>query len=576
MEEIVEHLKHRGFEEVYVPSTAKGRNFRGSVEIEGEVIRLDLVFYSQEYDYPNVYLTDWDHLPAIRDKYSGPHINTEGLVCHTDTSIDWWDVTLATRYIDGVLEQVEKILSDNLLGRHDYNEVLRDLDGYWPSSGTIYLSEKLSSGVTYRSFFRNNQHWVGTESNHWLNSVQQTGINTPWIVVHSKQNLIPDLKAWPPKNLGDLSRWIYTADKGKTSLQTLFRLLKPLCKTNKSRHSRHLSSKHVGVIFTSPDFTQNEPQQAQFAVKIELPSHLQISVQQGREKALRTSFFNTKTEIRKYSIQRGDPTYIHNRNLDSGTKTLKNKSILIVGAGTIGSFLADILCSFGAGSGAKGSLTIVDYDTLKVENIGRHLLGMSSVGRSKAKSLAEHLLLKFPHLDISFHNSSVFDTEIQKLLNKKQIIINASGCQTTSIGLEQLIRRTKREPHPIVLHSWIMGKGLAAISFISQSTKDPCYRCLWQFNNDRHKFRFELSPGGIDEGIVRAGCHNSYHPFPVMASISAANLAARVLYEHLNNELKNTLQFDILDPLNCMNRPNTSPNKLRNCPICSKKNDGDG
>lgn len=74
---------------------------------------------------------------------------------------------------------------------------------------------------------------------------------------------------------------------------------------------------------------------------------------------------------------------------------LAGKHITIVGCGSFGSALADMLVRAGL-----GALTLVDPETLSVENIGRHLLTSRDLGKAKVHALAERLREVNPELEV--------------------------------------------------------------------------------------------------------------------------------------------------------------------------------
>ncbi len=74
---------------------------------------------------------------------------------------------------------------------------------------------------------------------------------------------------------------------------------------------------------------------------------------------------------------------------------LVRQRIAIIGCGSFGSALADILVRAGA-----GDLTLIDPELLSIENIGRHILTSNDVGQPKAHALARRLLEVNPELDV--------------------------------------------------------------------------------------------------------------------------------------------------------------------------------
>lgn len=74
---------------------------------------------------------------------------------------------------------------------------------------------------------------------------------------------------------------------------------------------------------------------------------------------------------------------------------LARERISIVGCGSFGSALADMLVRAGV-----GKLTLIDPEALAIENIGRHVLASNDIGQPKADALARRLLEINPELDV--------------------------------------------------------------------------------------------------------------------------------------------------------------------------------
>ncbi len=79
------------------------------------------------------------------------------------------------------------------------------------------------------------------------------------------------------------------------------------------------------------------------------------------------------------------------------TGPIEAMNILLVGAGALGSSLAELLVRLGC-----EKITIVDGDTLSVGNFSRHTLDMTSLPFLKAPELAQRLNSIFPFVNVSF------------------------------------------------------------------------------------------------------------------------------------------------------------------------------
>lgn len=70
-----------------------------------------------------------------------------------------------------------------------------------------------------------------------------------------------------------------------------------------------------------------------------------------------------------------------------------------MGCGTIGGYLSDMLVKAGAGS-CGGKLTLVDFDGLLPQNIGRHRLGFPDLLSNKAEAMAKELKRLSPGVEV--------------------------------------------------------------------------------------------------------------------------------------------------------------------------------
>ena len=121
-------------------------------------------------------------------------------------------------------------------------------------------------------------------------------------------------------------------------------------------------------------------------------------------------------------------------------ETVTNKTIAVIGAGAIGSAISELLVRAGT-----YNLVILDDETLEAGNLVRHTLTIKSLGKNKAKELAERLNKVSPHAKIealskTFPPTTPVDIAI---VHKAHIIIDCTG---SDVVLEQLKRFAWEEP----------------------------------------------------------------------------------------------------------------------------------
>lgn len=99
--------------------------------------------------------------------------------------------------------------------------------------------------------------------------------------------------------------------------------------------------------------------------------------------------------VKPMAIDRADPAWIHGRAFDLEAQQIADKHVWVIGCGSLGGLIIRGLASAGV-----GRLTLVDGESLEVPNLGRHVLTARSLGRPKAKALAEQLREQLPHLQV--------------------------------------------------------------------------------------------------------------------------------------------------------------------------------
>lgn len=87
-------------------------------------------------------------------------------------------------------------------------------------------------------------------------------------------------------------------------------------------------------------------------------------------------------------------------------EVLANTLISIIGCGSFGSALADMLVRAGL-----GRLTLIDPESLSSDNLGRHILTSKDVGRAKVDAVAERLREVNPDLQVEARREKFRDAD---------------------------------------------------------------------------------------------------------------------------------------------------------------------
>jgi molybdopterin/thiamine biosynthesis adenylyltransferase/rhodanese-related sulfurtransferase len=170
-----------------------------------------------------------------------------------------------------------------------------------------------------------------------------------------------------------------------------------------------------------------------------------------------------------------DRTARHARHLvmpeigPAGQDRLDQASVLIVGAGGLGSPAALYLAAAGV-----GRIGIVDPDVVDVSNLQRQILHDTGwIGRLKVESAADRLTRLDPALTIETHPVLLEAANAAELIATYDVVIDASDNFPTRYLLNDAVMHTGA---PLVHGSVFRFEGQASVFLPHEG---PCYRCLF-------------------------------------------------------------------------------------------------
>ena len=267
-----------------------------------------------------------------------------------------------------------------------------------------------------------------------------------------------------------------------------------------------------------------------------------------------------QADIFLMTTSRIDDQYVVSRNNPS-LKNLENKTIALVGCGSIGGFLASFLVKLGAGTGT-GQLVLIDNDTFEANNIGRHFLGWNSLGQTKVKALKSELYRLMPTNNISYLEKdatklSFFDLE------KFDLVIDATGEEAIGNHLCSLLRSKP------LLSLWIEGNGWAVRGLLRTKSTQACYHCIRQYELE-DKLLAVQNPQKL---VLHGGCRSQYVTYPISVAVQAACLGTDMAIDWANNIVNPTLRTRLTDSSKILNTSDFTPEPHPNCPLCNPVNE---
>ena len=451
-------LRARGFL-IYLNDPSKPLEFRGALSAEGTTVQASLALDRAYTTIPKIRLLS---IPKPLVGRLTPHLSPSGDLCYLAEQSTVFDV------FDPAGQVLQCInLAENLLGRLLRGEAIDDVAGeffaYWGVKSPVFLSDLAEGGaglVEELHFAKPDTGGVTVLSDSRERTLRK--MKVAGFVFKAKRGTVRVVSTtanpagrhgpWPPATAAALLAWQQSMDK-RCSKQ----LRKKLLASVRARAQRTV------VIVNSPktsygaivDFYRPEP-----------------SKSGARRSPFRRVHVLKRAKVTPINLARIDDQYLAERSSPNGP-TLLGKKIALLGCGTIGGFLAELLAKQGAGAG-NGELALVDIQELMPENIGRHQLGFADVFRHKAVALRDRLQKSAPSANVT-----AICLDIRQIkLSGYDLVVDATGEE----ALGHWLARTLTSDFVPSISVWLEASGAVARAVRRTDPGHACVRCLLSDN----------------------------------------------------------------------------------------------
>ncbi len=246
----------------------------------------------------------------------------------------------------------------------------------------------------------------------------------------------------------------------------------------------------------------------------------------------------TESEIHRYSrhILLGEVGGV-------GQAKLRAASVLIIGAGGLGSPLALYLAAAGV-----GRIGIVDDDVVELSNLQRQIAhGMADLGQPKVASAQAAMSAINPEVSVEAYQMRLDASNVHGLIAGYDLVCDGSDNFKTRFMLNDACVAGKRT---LVSASVLRFEG--QLSTFKPHTGGPCYRCLYP----------EAPPDGMVPSCGEAGV------FGAVTGVMGTLQATEVLKELLGIGQSLSGRLLLWDALGAMFRT-ISFKRDPHCPVCS-------
>ncbi|HTY38183.1 MAG TPA: molybdopterin-synthase adenylyltransferase MoeB, partial [Bacteroidota bacterium] len=152
-----------------------------------------------------------------------------------------------------------------------------------------------------------------------------------------------------------------------------------------------------------------------------------------------------------------------------GQRKLKSSSVLLIGAGGLGSPAALYLAAAGV-----GRIGVVDFDVVDESNLQRQILhSTADVGRSKLQSASERIRALNPNVEVEQHEVHLDSTNALDIVRTYDVVVDGTDNFPTRYLVNDACVLLQK---PNVYGSIFRFEGQASVF---HAGKGPCYRCLY-------------------------------------------------------------------------------------------------
>jgi len=225
-----------------------------------------------------------------------------------------------------------------------------------------------------------------------------------------------------------------------------------------------------------------------------------------------------------------------------GQRRLKAASVLLIGAGGLGSPLSMYLAAAGV-----GRLGLVDFDVVDESNLHRQIVhGTKNVGRPKVQSAQERIFDVNPHVQVDLHETQLTAANAIAIARPYDLIIDGTDNFPTRYLANDVSVLLKKVN---VYGSIFRFEGQASV--FAPHLGGPCYRCLYP----------EPPPPGSVPSCAEAGVLGI---LPGIIGIIQATEAVKLIIGRGDSLMGRLLLFDALQ----MKFRELKLRRNPNCPIC--------
>ncbi|HEX2093383.1 MAG TPA: ThiF family adenylyltransferase [Longimicrobiaceae bacterium] len=185
-------------------------------------------------------------------------------------------------------------------------------------------------------------------------------------------------------------------------------------------------------------------------------------------------------------------------------------------------------------------LTLVDADTLSVENTFRHVLGRKYWGKNKAEGLKTEIDAKLPYARVKAVANSLQGAISAGIMDPSafDLVICALGNPTVELAFDEYLHRLPR--HPPAIYTWLEPFGIGGHAVATGNAPGGgCFTCLYTSPVEaedelRNRAAFSVPDPARPFARAISGCASLHTPYGSVDAARTATLAAGLAVDVLS------------------------------------------
>lgn len=542
-------MHKEGFVLEYSPQIRYEAIYKGRLDVNGLIISVKVCFPSiKKLSLPAIFLDETpDQFPPVTPNYF-PGSN---YLCYADNQLAYIDIIKLESQIKGCLQIASDLISDLIEGKNP-DKTKSEFLVYW-QGGDLYYDKDNSHNTELGVYSENTSKnptdldstWLLTSHSnkrYYSNFTNELGRVLSY-TIKCENPLVATDKYFPPSTLFELKEWLKISNN-----KAVNGLNKAFIETVKNR-----KNPSIALVLEAPN---TKICVLVFHIKPRQQNHLKP------EKLL---FGNAakRIKISRMGLYPIDEISLILRNspeeVNTNTPDLSGKKILLIGCGSVGGGISELMARHGAGR-IGGKLVLADFDSIKPGNIGRHSLGIESLGENKATALKKKLEISLPKINVIAKSSEMSFEDYD-------LIIDATGDQSFNqfLSTEQIASNIRCP----IIYSWVHGAGVGVQSFIQMpGDNEPCLFCI---NNFSRGGRFSLLKGDTPNSLKNStgSCSDWSIPYSAATAIHASALASNQAIEWARGDNHSRINSLLIQHKIGKNVKDKIVNRNKGCDYCA-------